>query len=608
MPRLPGASDAQSRSIVDDMAAGRLIDAIKTAREVTSCGLKEAKDYVDCPHRAPLPASAFVPQVMNPMPAKPSMLAPKPGAGAAPFEGRASGCWRLGQFPEDVQKLLVDLSQGWTQPGLLSIPSEGLGGKVFLVVLGLGLIGAGLGFFHFYHRMPTPDLVWKCTPLVVLGAFSLLGGLAGALRLLRARVKPCVIVTPALLVRTTGRDAIELYRWAAVSAIRPAGGEIALRFGDRSVAVSCSTVAEVTAVTEAAAARRTSNEHDWLARVEDEKEVSRPGSGRPLRFVLALVLGVGAIYGTWAAHYVLEEDERYRRAIEDGKATTGSHWDVSAYRYFALSAEEDVPKFILPLAPLEKHKPEVEALWDDVKWREKSEKKSAKDVREYMKDFPKGRHLEDAKKLLHELYKDAEATYVARAKGADSKAIEGMKALLAHLREKDDPGVGILFTPVEGLDGAGPEQAARKLTGSDKIAPIGPAFTKERNETREYAISAQLKKALGTVFTDDLFLFEGKDKPGVRFVVRHKVRPSGKVYASKGDENLPQEQRTFYVGIFVEFEVTLEVGAERFPVEVLARSAKNFSVRDMSTVYDVMAQTAFDEFGRELIKTYGIGE
>ncbi|MEZ0230302.1 MAG: ribosomal protein L7/L12 [Planctomycetota bacterium] len=593
MPPLPGATDAQAQSIVTDMGAGRLINAIKTVREVTTAGLKEAKDYVDCPHRTVISTAA----------------APRPGAPRAPFEGRASGCWSLRQFPEDVQKLLVDLSQGWTQPGYISIKNEGMGGKIFLVVLGLGLVGAGLGFFLNYHRMPTPDLVWKCTPLVVLGLFSLFGGLSGALRLLRSTMKPCVIVNPAVLVRTTGRDVVEVYRWAAVTAVRPqAGFGVDVRFGDRSVAVACNDNAELTAITEAAAALRTSKEHDWLARVEEEKEVSRPGSGRALRFLLALPLGIAVIYGSWAAAYVHEEKERYEAAIQDGKSSSSSHWDINAYRYFATGVEEDMPKFFLALAPLEQHKPEIEALHDDVTWKAKAEKRNAVPVREYMKEFPKGRHQEDAKKLLHELYKDAEAKYVARAKGADRGAIEGVKALLAHLREKDDPGVGIVFMPVDGLEGAGFDAFAKEQTGSDKVEPVGPAFTKERNESRESSISSELKKALGTVFSDDLFLFEGKDKPGARFVVRHKVKGSGSYYTDKSEDKLPLAERRIYVGIYVEFEVTIEVGGEKFPVKIVAPPAKNFSVRNMSAVYDVMAQTAFDEFGRRLIKAYGIGE
>jgi hypothetical protein len=609
MQPLPNATPAQAETILADLSAGRLINAIKTVREVTSWGLKESKDFVDCPHNPIAGAAAAPPRVVNPMPAKPSSLAPQPGTPRPPFQGRASGVYQLRQFPEDVQKLLVDLSQGWTQPGYLSIRTEGMGAKVFLVVLGLGLVGAGLGFFLNYHRMPTPDLVWKCTPLVVLGFFSVFSGLAGALRLLRSTMKPCVIVNPAVLVKTDGRDAVELYRWAAVTSVRPQSGfGIDVRFGDRLVSVACNNHAELAAITEAAAALRSSKEHDWLARVEEEKEASRPGSGRALRFLVALPLGIAAIYGSWAAAYVLEEKERYEAAIRDGKSTSGSHWDINGYRYFAKGVREDLPAPFLGLAPLDAHEPEIEALHDDVTWRGKAEKRSAVAAREYLKEFPKGRHVADAKKLLHELYMDAEATYVARAKDAESKAVEGMKALLAHLREKDDPGVGILFTPVEGLDGAGPETHVKKKTGSSKVEPVGPAFTKERNESREYAISNQLKKALGTVFSDDLFLFEGKDKPGVRFVVRHKVKGSGDYYTNKKEEHLPLAQRTVYVGIYVEFEVTVEVGEEKFPVKIIATPAPNFSVRNMSSVYDVMAQTAFDEFGRKLVAAYGIGE
>lgn len=57
LPVLAGVDEYALLEIAELMASSK-IDAIKRVREVSGCGLREAKEYVDCPHRTVLPVVA----------------------------------------------------------------------------------------------------------------------------------------------------------------------------------------------------------------------------------------------------------------------------------------------------------------------------------------------------------------------------------------------------------------------------------------------------------------------------------------------------------------------------------------------------------------------
>jgi len=53
LPPLPAMAADQLELVASLLRDGRKIEAIKEVRAATRLGLKEAKDYVDCPHRLP---------------------------------------------------------------------------------------------------------------------------------------------------------------------------------------------------------------------------------------------------------------------------------------------------------------------------------------------------------------------------------------------------------------------------------------------------------------------------------------------------------------------------------------------------------------------------
>ena len=59
LPPLPGVPQSRNEDVAAALERNEKIQAIKLVRELTSAGLKEAKDYVECPH--PLPTSVRTP-------------------------------------------------------------------------------------------------------------------------------------------------------------------------------------------------------------------------------------------------------------------------------------------------------------------------------------------------------------------------------------------------------------------------------------------------------------------------------------------------------------------------------------------------------------------
>jgi ribosomal protein L7/L12 len=64
---IPGADGPRAAAFAEALGRGAKIDAIKIVREVTGWGLKEAKDFVDCPHASP--SVRFEPMPTSPPPA-----------------------------------------------------------------------------------------------------------------------------------------------------------------------------------------------------------------------------------------------------------------------------------------------------------------------------------------------------------------------------------------------------------------------------------------------------------------------------------------------------------------------------------------------------------
>lgn len=277
-------------------------------------------------------------------------------------------------------------------------------------------------------------------------------------------------------------------------------------------------------------------------------------------------------------------------------------------------------EYYINWSPFGWHKKEAAIRFDDRSYEAAVASNTAGKLRLYVKNFAAGRHVQEAKQGLVELYKRAEQAYLTKASKAVPQAAAGIRALLANLREKPTPAAYIKFVSGEPLDDKAIDESARKSTGSKKIRSMGPSFTPERNQQREGRILGVMKASFRTVFSDDLFDLVG-DAPGpddARFLVAYKVSPSGMIYTWNREKDLPIEEREVFVGMQIAFTFTLQVPGSEHPVNpdpekgykfaMTVKPAPNFDVvgEGASAVYDRMAGTAFERFEIDLANAYGL--
>jgi hypothetical protein len=347
--------------------------------------------------------------------------------------------------------------------------------------------------------------------------------------------------------------------------------------------------------------------YDWIATgAEAAAKADAPHPRRGLmnsgwaKFGISVAAGMAFAFILFGINQTLVEMRRWEYATRDDSS--------EAYQMY------------LEWAPFKWHKKEAEIRMDDRAYTRAVLDKKAGSLRAYLKRFPSGRHVAEARQELVALYTQAEQAYLARASKAVPQAAAGIRALLAHLREKPTPAAHIKFVAGPPLDDKAIDASAFKSTGSKKVRSMGPSFSPERNHERESRILAVMKASFRTVFSDDLFDLVGLP-PGAddaRFLVAYTVAPSGMIYTWNREKDLPIEEREVFVGMQIRFSFTLQVPGSEHPVHedpekgyafaMTVKPAPNFDVvgEGATQVYDRMAATSFEKFEIDLANAYGL--
>lgn len=112
-PLLAGMDPDRYGEMAREAARGNKINAIKIAREITGCGLREAKDFIECPHA--------IPEGMGPAtddaarcPYCSKGLAPLPNDARGEVRARVATALLQGRSTEAVK--LVGEHTGWSLP------------------------------------------------------------------------------------------------------------------------------------------------------------------------------------------------------------------------------------------------------------------------------------------------------------------------------------------------------------------------------------------------------------------------------------------------------------------------------------------------------------
>ncbi len=320
-----------------------------------------------------------------------------------------------------------------------------------------------------------------------------------------------------------------------------------------------------------------------------------------------------------ALHGAIEE---YQRRLKGTRDRSEGVW---------LKNKPDLSWYLNTFTPVAEHLAAADMAYEDARLSESVASGTATSLRAFRFEFSDGRHDEASRGALRDLYREAEKRYAGTAERADPESAEGIKALLAHLRDTDVETmvVPVCFLPVEGLQGQEIERAIKQETGAKRVIPVSPAFTAELNVQRQGLVVRRMNQALRAVVGD---LFELREAPPEktrnqpRFLVRYKVVGTGAIYSSQSEEKLPMAERTLFVGIAMGFECSIQLPEGQAPLvddpeaghcfTLMAEPATSFSAGHegqslgayAAAVYNTMASTAFDDFKNALVRTYGLGE
>lgn len=520
---------------------------------------------------------------------------------------------------------------GQTAYGFVS-RTEGVAGKGCMVLFGVAIV-AGIGLAAWTGGEWEPWGPALAGAGLLLGVCLVVFGVHRAMRIRASRLKPAIVATPLIVAECgTDTDPIRMYYLKdlqdaqIVRHLRNGSYQYTafnLKFAEGSLMFNLSPESRANTMLEfmrggpkivqgwldsGSAAERLA-QFDWIgatANVRPEELPRRPPE-TPLMQSAWMRFGVSAFLAL-----LLTGAATYANAVAEER---------SLWNFAVLFDNEREYRYYLEDAPFGWHRDEALVLVDD---RAYDEADTATKLRDYQKRYPQGRHVEEAREKVRQMYRDAEARYLdqtAAAAGADPKAIEGMKALLAFLRESDQPRVGILFLPAEGIDGAAAEAEARERAGVDAVVPVGPSFTAEMNRAREGRMIDSIQTSFRLLFAQELFdLRPGSlEAPEPRFLIRYEVVGSGETYVHVDAMGNALPDSPVYVGIKILFDFSLQAPGSAHPpdpdpargfrfsmgVEPPAQFGSGSGVRG-EAVYELMVDAAFFSFARALAEAYGL--
>lgn len=537
-----------------------------------------------------------------------------------------------GKMPRAVVDHMAELTarSGQTAYGFTA-RTETAWGKGCMVFFGVAVV-VGIGLAAWYGGEWEPWGPAAAGAGLLLGVWLAVAGFHRAQRIRASRLKPAVVATPLILAECgTDTDPVRMYYLKdlqdaqIVRHLRNGAYQYTafnLKFPDGAMIFNLSPESRANAMLdflkgggaivqgwiESGGAAEKIAQFDWIGATTNVQ----PGE-LPRRLPDASPMQSGWFrFGVSAfVALLLTGAATYANAVADEVGL----WDSATF-----FDNESFYRYYLEDAPFGWHRDEALVLVDD---RAFSESQTATELRDYQQRYPQGRHVEEARERVRQLYRDAEAKYLTRTGAdADPQAVEGMKALLAYLRETDKPDIGILFLPAEGVDGAALEAEAREAAGVDEVVPVGPSFTAERNRMREGQIIQSVQASFRMLFAQDLFnLRAGSlDAPDPRFLIRYRVTGSGETYVHVDDAGMPLPDSPTYVGIKILFDFALQVPGSAHALDPSAERGYRFSTaaepaaqfgssgQTGEGVYDPMVDSAFLDFQQRLAVAYGFGE
>jgi hypothetical protein len=254
--------------------------------------------------------------------------------------------------------------------------------------------------------------------------------------------------------------------------------------------------------------------------------------------------------------------------------------------------------------------------FDDKKsWDDASVNNRVSAYRKYLDNHPSGRWMLEANRRIQSQYDQSSLQYQNyRSRGFDRGASDAVLGILTYAKQTQHYRVRVAFERHNEIPSNVEEQLKNQF-GVTNVLSIGDAFSDDRMQSREQQILSSVTSAFRTVIPEDVLDFSdsGQAEGGVVFLITYKVKSGKSLYFRDSDAQISPYSRPYYPGIYLNWDFEIRIPSEqrgyRFTLESNPASEFRYAYSynsETATIYDRMAESAFDDFQRELVKRLGL--
>lgn len=224
--------------------------------------------------------------------------------------------------------------------------------------------------------------------------------------------------------------------------------------------------------------------------------------------------------------------------------------------------------------------------------------------RHYLTESKNTLYRDEAKENIMVIYDK----YITKYKNTVYTLDEGTEAfinILKYLRDNNVFNVSLRFNSSSLVDDLYTDDTYYN------IIPITPSFTEERNASRENDVFRTIQSSFGQLFPTDIFhLNNSKNNlvPQIKVAYSYKNK-SQSLYYPVEQEYIPDEQKTWYYGIEIEWFISIylpnsdtaifEYGFESVPAQEFESE-----IYSPLEVYNDMALSAFNDFENSFVNQF----
>jgi len=251
---------------------------------------------------------------------------------------------------------------------------------------------------------------------------------------------------------------------------------------------------------------------------------------------------------------------------------------------------------------------------DKRSWNDAAASNRVAAYRKYLQNHPTGSWAVEANQRIQQQYDASFANYQrSRTSGFDDNASAAMLSILTYAKRTQHYRVRVAFERHNEI----PTDIERQLEHHfevNNVLSIGDSFSDDNMRARERQILSSVMSAVNAVIPEDVLEFtdSGPADQDVTFIITYKVKSGKSLYFRDTDSQIAADIRPYYPGVYVAWDFEIRIPSQRqgyrFSLESNPASEIRYAYSygsETRTVYDRMAESAFEDFRRELIKRLG---